>query len=58
MVEAEWLVLVNGIIGLLLVISEIIGWSNCQSNSITEYLFEHLIKCNKCIGRGDCEHQT
>lgn len=54
--EADVLALSNGIISLLLIISEIIGWSTCDSNSISELIL-YLFKGNKCIGGGDLEKE-
>ena len=54
--ETEKLALSNAIISLLLIISEIVGWSACKSNSISE-LFISLFKGNKCIGPTDLEEQ-
>ncbi len=55
--ETEKLALSNAIISLLLIISEIIGWSACKSNSISEILIS-LFKGNKCIGTTNLEEQS
>lgn len=55
--EIEKLALSNGIISLLLVLSEFLGWSTCKHNSISEYLF-NLLQGNKCICRSDPEEQA
>jgi|APGre2960657373_1045057.scaffolds.fasta_scaffold132370_1 hypothetical protein len=54
--ETEKLVLSNAIISLLLILSEIIGWSACKSNSVTETIL-NLLQSNKCIGRSDVEEE-
>jgi hypothetical protein len=54
--EAEKLALSNAIISLLLILSEIIGWSACKSNSVTEVIV-NLLQSNKCIGRSDVEEE-
>lgn len=54
--ETEKLALSNAIISLLLIISEIIGWSTCKSNSISE-IFISLFKGNKCVGSANLEEQ-
>lgn len=54
--EVEKLALSNALISLFLVISELIGWSSCKSNSITE-LFISFIKGNKCVSPTDLEEQ-
>jgi hypothetical protein len=54
--ETEKLALSNAIISLLLIISEIIGWSTCKSNSISE-IFISLLKGNKCISSTNLEEQ-
>lgn len=56
MEEADKLALSNAIIGLLLLLSEMVGWSTCKSNSISELLF-NLLQSNKCVGRSDIEEQ-
>lgn len=55
--EIDKLALSNAIISLLLVLSELLGWSSCKHNSITEYLF-NLVKGNKCVGSRDTKEQT
>lgn len=40
MAEIEILSIVSGVLGLLLVISETIGWSACRYNSITEFFYD------------------
>lgn len=52
--ETEKLALSNAIISFLLIVSELVGWSACKSNSISEMLLT-LFKGNKCIGRSDSE---
>lgn len=52
--ETEKLALSNAIISLLLILSEIIGWSACKSNSVTEMIV-NLLQSNKCIGGSDVE---
>ena len=54
--EVEKLALSNAIISLLLILSEIIGWSACKSNSVTEVIL-NLLQSNKCIGRSDVEEE-
>lgn len=54
--ETEKLALSNAIISLLLILSEIIGWSACKSNSVTEIIV-NLLQSNKCIGRSDVEEE-
>ena len=55
--ETEKLAMSNAIISLLLILSEIIGWSSCRQNSISEYLF-NLLQGNKCICSRDLEEQA
>lgn len=55
--ETEKLALSNAIISFLLIISELIGWSACKSNSISETIF-CLFKGNKCIGGSDSKEQA
>ena len=43
MEETDLLMLTNGILVLLLVLSELIGWSQCKVNSITEYCHDKFI---------------
>jgi hypothetical protein len=40
MAEIEILSIVSGVLGLLLVVSETIGWSACRYNSITEFFYD------------------
>jgi hypothetical protein len=54
--EAEKLAFSNAIISLLLILSEIIGWSACKSNSVSEIIV-NLLQCNKCIGRSNVEEE-
>ena len=54
--ETEKLALSNAIISLLLILSEIIGWSACKSNSLTEIIV-NLLQRNKCVGRSDVEEE-
>lgn len=56
MEETEILALSNAIISLLLILSEIIGWSACKSNSVTEIIL-NLLQSNKCIGRSNVEEE-
>lgn len=55
--ETEKIAMSNAIISLLLIISELIGWSSCKHNSISEYLF-NLLQGNKCICGRDLEEQA
>ncbi len=55
--EVEKLALSNAVISFLLVMSELLGWSSCKHNSITEYLF-NLLQGNKCIRRSNTEEQA
>jgi hypothetical protein len=57
MEEVEKLALSNAIISLFLIVSELIGWSSCRSNSISE-LFITLFKGNKCKSGSDPEEQA
>ena len=54
--ETEKLALSNAIISLLLILSEIIGWSACKSNSVTEIIV-NLLQSNKCVGRSNVEEE-
>lgn len=54
--EAEKLAFSNAIISLLLILSEIIGWSACKSNSVSEIIV-NLLQSNKCIGRSNVEEE-
>ena len=53
----EKLALSNAILSLFLIISELIGWSSCKANSISQ-LFISLFKGNKCVGGSDPEEQA
>ena len=52
----EAIMLSNGLITFLLIMSEVIGWCACKSNSISEFLL-NLFKRNKCAGISDPEQQ-
>lgn len=54
--DTEKLALSNAIISLLLILSEIIGWSACKSNSLTEIIV-NLLQSNKCVGRSNVEEE-
>lgn len=55
--EAEKLALSNAIISLLLILSEFMGWSQCKSNSVSQFVV-NLFQRNKCISRSDIEEQS
>lgn len=48
--------LTNAIVSLLLIMSELIGYSSCPDNSVSEWLIS-LIQGNKCIGWSNTEEQ-
>jgi hypothetical protein len=56
MYEIEILMLTNAIVSLLLIMSELIGYSSCPDNSVSEWLIS-LIQGNKCIGWSNTEEQ-
>lgn len=54
MQEPEILALTNAIVGIMLVISELLGMSACKSNSILEYCYNKFI----CSSQQECNNHS